>query len=141
MDNAQLDNAIAAFLAGSPFAVVGASASREKYGNRVLRCYWQAGRTAYPVNPAATLIEGAVCYPSLSDLPEPPHGVSIITPPQVSAKVVDEALALGVKHLWFQPGSEHDGAIEKARAGGVNVIGHGPCVLVVLGYRASSLPL
>jgi uncharacterized protein len=135
MDNTQTDHAISAFLAGTPFAVVGASASREKYGNRVLRCYWQAGRTAYPVNPAATLIEGATCYPSLTDLPERPHGVSIVTPPAVSARLVDEALTLGVKNLWFQPGSEHDGAIDKARAAGVNVVAHGPCLLVALKWR------
>jgi predicted CoA-binding protein len=95
----------------------------------------QSGRTVYPVNPTATLLEGATCYPSLAALPELPHGVSIVTPPQVSAKAVDDALELGVKHLWFQPGSEHDAAIEKAKAAGVNVIAHGPCLLVALAWR------
>ncbi len=135
MDNSRTDNAISTFLNGSPFAVVGASASREKYGNQVLRCYWQAGRTAYPVNPGATSVEGATCYPTLGALPEVPHAVSIITPPSVSAKVVDEAIGLGIRHLWFQPGAEHDGAIEKARAAGISVIAHGPCILVVLKWR------
>lgn len=135
MDSAAHDTAISAFLAGTPFAVVGASPSREKYGNRVLRCYWQAGRVAYPVNPSAAEVEGATCYPNLSALTERPHGVSIITPPAVSAKVVDEALALGIEHLWFQPGAAHDEAIDKARKAGANVLAHGPCVLVVLRWR------
>jgi uncharacterized protein len=130
-----IERDISAFLSGSPFAVVGASASREKYGNRVLRCYWRAGLTAYAVNPTATTIEGAACYPNLTELPEKPHGVSVITPPRVSEAVVDEALALGVKFLWFQPGAEHDGAIAKARAAGCTVIAHGPCLLVVLKWR------
>jgi uncharacterized protein len=124
---------IGAFLQGSPFAVVGASVSREKYGNIVLRRYWQAGRTAYPVNPSATLVEGVRCYPDLQSLPESVHGVSIVTPPSVSAAVVDEALKLGIQYLWFQPGAEHDAAIDKARSAGVHVIAHGPCVLVVFG--------
>ena len=34
---------IAAFLDGSPFAVVGASREREKYGNKALRAYLQRG--------------------------------------------------------------------------------------------------
>ena len=135
MDTATTDNAITTFLAGTPFGVVGASSSREKYGNRVLRCYWQAERTAYPVNPWATEVEGATCYPSLSALPELPHGVSLITPPSVSAKAVDEALALGIRHFWFQPGAEHESAIQKARAAGANVIAYGPCLLVVLRWR------
>ncbi len=130
-----IDRDIGAFLSGAPFAVVGASTSREKYGNRVLRCYWRAGRAAYPVNPTATVIEGAACYANLAALPEKPHGVSLITPPRVSEAVVDEALALGVKFLWFQPGAEHDGAIAKARDAGCTVIAHGPCLLVVLKWR------
>jgi uncharacterized protein len=127
-----VDRDIAAFLAGSPFAVAGASTSREKYGNKVLRRYWHAGRTAYPINPNVTSIEGAPCYPNLGAVPERVHAVSIVTPPQVSAAVVDEALGLGIQYLWFQPGAENDVAIAKARAAGVHVIAHGPCVLVLL---------
>lgn len=133
--DAGLDTRIDKFLEGSPFAVVGASASREKYGNQVLRCYWHAGRVAFPVNPTAATIEGAPCYPSLSALPQRPHAVSLITPPAVSERVIDEALSLGLKHFWFQPGSEHEGAITKAQTAGCNVIAHGPCLLVVLGWR------
>ena len=54
----QPDGDIDAFLSGSPFAVVGASTNRDKYGNKVLRCYQQAGRSVVPVNPRATEIEG-----------------------------------------------------------------------------------
>lgn len=129
----EVDRSINAFLAGTPFAVVGASNSREKYGNIVLRRYWQAGRTAYPVNPSATVVEGQPCYPNLAALPSKVHGVSIVTPPAVSASIVDQALQLGIQYLWFQPGAEHEGAIAKAREAGVHVIAHGPCVLVVLG--------
>lgn len=136
-DDARQEADIRAFLAGSPFAVAGASASREKYGNIVLRRYWQAKRVAYPINPTASRIEEVTCYPSLRSLPEPVHAVSIVTPPAVSANIVDEALELGIKYLWFQPGAEHEGAIEKARAAGAVVMAHGPCVLVVLGRLQS----
>ncbi len=46
-------SAIEAFLEGSAFAVVGASADRSKYGNKRLRCYLQHGRQAVPVNPGS----------------------------------------------------------------------------------------
>ncbi|MDD2854982.1 MAG: CoA-binding protein, partial [Desulfuromonadaceae bacterium] len=38
------------FLDSPAFGVVGASANRDKYGNKVLRCYLQKGRIAIPVN-------------------------------------------------------------------------------------------
>lgn len=132
-----VDQDIAAFLAGSPFAVAGASQARHKYGNQVLRSYWQHGRKAYPVNPERHRIEGAVCYPTLADIPEPVHGVSFVTRPEVSAQIVDQALALGIRHFWFQPGAEDAGAIARARSAGAVVIGYGPCLLVVLRYHAA----
>ena len=91
--NSNLDEQIAAFLAGDSFAVVGASRNRAKYGNKVLRSYRQAGRRVYPVNPHAREVEGQVCYPDLASLPEPVHGVSIITPPAVTERIVEQASA------------------------------------------------
>src|SRR5262245_41033175 len=120
------------FLAGNRFAVVGASRDREKYGNKVLRCYLQNSIDTVPINPGGGEIEGLPSYPDLASLPEPVDGVSIITPPKVTEKVVDQALALGIKQIWMQPGAESDAAIEKAEAAGANVIAGGPCLLVAL---------
>lgn len=119
------------------YAVVGASTNREKYGNKVVRAYQQAGMTPVPVNPRAETIEGEKAYASLTDIPglELLRGVSIITPPKITAQVIDEAIGLGIQRLWLQPGAEHAEAIARAEAAGLSVIAHGPCVLVVLGYR------
>jgi predicted CoA-binding protein len=125
---------IAAFLAATSFAVVGASTDRSKYGNKVLRCYQQNGRTVYPVNPKAPEVEGLRAYPSLAALPAPVPAISIITPPAATEQVVREARAAGVKHVWMQPGAESDEAIRTAEAQGINVIAGGPCLLVVMGY-------
>src|SRR5512137_189532 len=126
---------IEAFLASRSFAVVGASADRSKYGNKVLRCYQQHGRKAYPVNPKAPEVEGVRAYPSLAALPEPVSAISVITSPAATELVVREAHAAGVKHVWMQPGAESHEAIRAAEALGMNVIAGGPCLLVVLGYR------
>jgi predicted CoA-binding protein len=123
------------FLAGPSFAVVGASRDRAKYGNKVLRCYLQNGRTAWPVNPREAEIEGRPCAPDLASLPEPVHGVSVITPPEVTERIVEEAAAAGVARLWLQPGAESRAALERAARLGLAVIAGGPCLLVVLGYR------
>ncbi|MBL0928449.1 MAG: CoA-binding protein [Phycisphaerales bacterium] len=126
---------IEAFLAGSPFAVVGASRDRAKYGNKVLRCYLQHGRAVFPVNPGGGEIEGLTAYPGLALLPERPHGVSIITPPAVTERIVEEAAGLGIRRLWMQPGAESPAAVQRARALGIEVIAGDACLLVVLGYR------
>lgn len=130
-----LDSKIDAFLAADSVAVVGASDDRHKYGHKVFVCYKQHDRKAYPVNPNAATVLGEQCYPDLLSLPEKVDSVSIITPPAVTKKVVDDAIQAGVKHLWMQPGAENHDAIAKAEAAGLKVIHGGACVLVVLGYR------
>ncbi len=123
------------FLKEGPWAVAGASADRDKYGNKVLRCYQQHGMKVYPLNPREAQVEGLRAYRSLADLPEKVVGLSLITPPPVSEEVVREAIAAGVRRLWFQPGAESESAIAQAEAAGLEVIAWGPCILVVAGYR------
>jgi len=135
MQPSDLQSRIDAFLAGTPFAVVGASTDRSKYGNKVLRCYMQNGRVAFPVNPMMTEVEGLKAYSSLRSVPEAVHGISIITPPPVTERVIEEAGELGIKHVWMQPGAESAKAITRAEELGMSVIAGGACILVVLGYR------
>ncbi len=123
------------FLRGAPHAVVGASIDRAKYGNKVLRCYLQHGRPVHVVHPSEREIEGVACVASIPDLPKGIHGVSIITPPPVTERVVGAALEHGIRRFWMQPGAESAKAVELARAGGASVIFGGPCLLVSLGYR------
>lgn len=126
---------IKAFLAGSRFAVVGASANRDKYGNKVLRVYQQNQLEVVPVNPAGGEIEGLAAYTDLPSIPGTIDGVSIITPPKVTEQVVAQALSLGIKNIWMQPGAESTEAIELAEAAGANVIAGGPCILVSLRFH------
>lgn len=123
-----------AFLDGSPFAVVGASTNRAKYGNKILRCYQQAKRDAIPVNPRADEIEGEPCFPSLSAIPRPVHGVSVITPSKISEQIVVECAELGIKHIWMQPGAESQRCIDLAAEHGLSLIPGTACLLVVLGF-------
>lgn len=124
------------FLAAGPWAVVGATSERSKYGNKVLRCYLQKGRApVYPINPRASEIEGVTAYPSLSATPEPVRAVSIITPPKITEAVLTEAARLGITHLWLQPGAENEAVLARAAELGLEPIAGGPCLLVVLGYR------
>jgi predicted CoA-binding protein len=127
---------IEAFVEAGPFAVAGASTNRDKYGNKVLRCFQQNSKAPlYPLNPRADEIEGLPCYPNLEALPSVPRSLSIITPPKITRQVVQEAIAAGVQYLWMQPGAEDDEAIAAAEQAGLGVIAHGACLLVVLGYR------
>lgn len=123
------------FLASTAFGVVGASANRHKFGNKVLRCYLQHGKKAVPVNPNEAEIEGIPCAATISDLPADAESISMITPPDVTLKLVPLAVAKGIRNIWMQPGAEHPDAVALCREKGINVIADGSCVLVVMGYH------
>lgn len=123
------------FLASPAFGVVGASANRHKFGNKVLRCYQQHGKNVTPVNPNEADIEGIPCAATIDDLPPDALSISMITPPAVTAQLVPLAIAKGIKNIWMQPGAEHPDAVALCRAQGINVIADGSCLLVVMGYH------
>jgi uncharacterized protein len=130
-----IEEQIQQFLASPAFGVVGASTNRDKYGNKVLRCFQQSGKKAIPVNPNEPEIEGVPCAATISDLPPDARSISMITPPAVTAKLVPLAIEKGIMNIWMQPGAEHPDAVALCREKGVNVIADGSCVLVVLGYH------
>lgn len=126
---------IADFLSAGPYAVAGVSKDRAKYGNKVLRSYLQTGREVFGIHPRETEVEGVACYPNLSALPKLPRGLSIVTPGEVTERLVEEAARLGVARLWMQPGAESPKALARARELGLSVIAEGPCLLVALRFR------
>ena len=130
-----MNDRIDAFLASTRFAVVGASTNRSKYGNKCLRCYQQNGRDVVPVHPRETEVEGLPVAASLTEIDPPPEAISVITPPAVSLRVVEEAARLGIRHVWLQPGAEDAAVIRRAEELGIDLIAGGPCLLVVLGFR------
>lgn len=126
-----MDNA-AKFLRANSFAVAGASRDPSKYGSKVFAALVNSGRAVYPINPSAREISGNTAYPSLAAIPSVPAAVSIVTPPEITRVVIEEAISLGVQHIWMQPGAEHREASGLARQTGVNVIDDGSCILVLL---------
>ncbi len=114
----------------STVAIVGASRNPNKWGYKVFKILLEKypDLKAYPVNPNADAILGVKAFPNLKSLPEKPDMVITVVPPKITEKVVVEAVDLGVKLIWMQPGSESDKAIRYAQDHGVRVL-HGVCFI------------
>jgi len=103
-------------------AVIGASNDRSKYGNKAVRAYLLNGFRVYPVNPKEKTIEGLDVYKSILDIQEEVDRASLYVPPKVGLKVIEEIAEKGVKELYFNPGTESDELVAKARKLGLNPI-------------------
>ena len=76
----------------------------------------------YPVNPMYDEILGLRSYPSLADLPVVPDIVDVFRRRDELPNVVDEAIAVGAKVVWFQLGIRNDEAAKILEAAGITVI-------------------
>jgi predicted CoA-binding protein len=123
-------SSIQRFFGSNGFAVAGASNDPRKYGHRVFAALLGAGFRPIPVNPGASAILGIPSFERLTALPWHVEAVSIVTPPTITERIVEEAIAAGALRLWIQPGAESAKAIDRALAAGLDVIAGGPCLLV-----------
>ena len=87
-------------------ALIGASNDRNKYGYKIYRDLRNKGYNVTPINPKEEKIEGDRAYASIEEMKELPDIANFVVPPPVAIKIAQNITNLGIKHLWFQPGSE-----------------------------------
>ena len=109
--------------------VVGVSSNPEKYGNRIFRDMVKAGWHVWGVNRNGGEVAGRTLYKTLAEVPEKVDLVVTVVPPAATEEVVDQVHALEIPEIWMQPGSESDGAVEKAKNYGMKVTSQA-CIMV-----------
>ena len=100
------------FLKQKSFAVAGSFRNESKYAYRILTTLKDKGYEVYPVNPSLREVDGLTCYPSVKDIPDSVDVVDIVTPPQITEKIVRECKEKGISKVWIQPGAESKTVIE-----------------------------
>jgi uncharacterized protein len=100
-------------------AVIGASNDRRKFGNQAVRAFVRLGYEVYPVNPHEQEVEGLKAWRSVGGIPGRLDMVTFYVPPHVGIGLLDEVAAAGPGEVWFNPGSEDDRLVARARALGL----------------------
>lgn len=103
-------------------ALVGMSANPLRASNFVGTYLVRTPYRIYGVNPAYEEVLGVPCLPTLADLPEVPDVVDVFRRRDDLPGVVDEAIAVGARVVWFQMGLRHDEAARRAMDAGMRVV-------------------
>jgi alkanesulfonate monooxygenase SsuD/methylene tetrahydromethanopterin reductase-like flavin-dependent oxidoreductase (luciferase family) len=103
-------------------AVVGASASEEKPAHEIPRYLQSQGYKILPVNPRGGEIFGEPVYQSLRDIEVQVDVVDVFRPPAEAEAVARDAIAIGARAVWFQPGTQTDEAIRLTSGAGLTVV-------------------
>jgi uncharacterized protein len=103
-------------------AVVGLSDNPARESNQVAAYMKDNGYRIVPVNPAVSEVMGEKSYPDLPSIPFPVDIVDIFRKVEFIPGIVDEAIEVGAKAVWMQPGLAHNVSAAKARTAGLKVV-------------------
>ena len=103
-------------------AVVGASGSRAKFGNKALRAFRAEGYRVLAINPNETEVEGVKTYASVLDVPGPIDMATVYVQPDVTLRLLDEFQRKGIAEIWVNPGAEDAAVMAEARRRKMNVL-------------------
>jgi predicted CoA-binding protein len=115
--------------ANDVIAVIGVSTDPNKYGHRVFLDLLKKGYNVYAVHPAGGEIAGHHRYINLSALPQKPDLVVTAVKPEITYKIIQECVQLGIKKFWMQPGSESHAAIDLCRHQNIRFLS-GICIII-----------
>ncbi|MEK6985834.1 MAG: CoA-binding protein [Candidatus Thermoplasmatota archaeon] len=119
------DNALRALLARKPrIAMVGASDNPARDSNRVFAYLQKHGYNVLPVNPVAPVVLGVASVPDLPAAANlgPVDMVDVFRASDQVMPIVEQAIAVKAKSIWFQLGVVNEPAIQKALAAGLDVV-------------------
>ena len=123
------------FLALSRIAVVGVSRKEADFSRALWKEFRKRGYDLVPVNSNATEIDGLPAFPELRAVTPVPAGVLLMLPAKQVFETVRQAIAIGVKSVWFYraggAGAVDPAAVTLAREAGVDVIA-GECPFMFL---------
>ena len=114
-------------------AVVGVSNKTHHYGHMAFTELKEAGHTVFGVHPKIETIDGEKIYPSVRDIPEPVHTITLYISGKVSNKIADELLRKAPKRMIFNPGAENPELEAKAKEKGIHALQ--ACTLTLLHTR------
>jgi uncharacterized protein len=103
-------------------AVIGASRSRSKFGNKALRAFEKQGYTVIPINPNVPEVEGHRTYASVTDVPGKIDMATVYVPAHVGLRAIEDLATKGVGEVWLNPGADDDEVVARARELGLQTI-------------------
>lgn len=104
------------------WAVLGNVHDHSKYAYKIYKFLKNKGYEVYALDPTGLDVDDDKAYISLEELPSKIEALNVVINPRVSKKYIDEALNMGIDHIWFQPGAMNEEAYIMAKETGASVV-------------------
>ena len=124
-----MQNLVKEILNQENYAVAGSFRNESKVAWRILGTLGERGRKVYALNPKIDKVGAIQCYRTVKDIPFRVDVVVIVTPPQVTLKIVKDCKDININYIWIQPGAESEEVIKCCKMNNIKVI-YGMCIIL-----------
>ncbi|MDH6221383.1 CoA-binding protein [Streptomyces pseudovenezuelae] len=107
---------------GDTWAIVGLSSNQQRAAYSVAGVLQRFGKRIVPVHPKAETVHGEKGYASLEEIPFEVDVVDVFVNSDLAGAVAGEAVTIGAKGVWFQLGVIDEGAYDRTRAAGLEMV-------------------
>ena len=107
---------------GDTWAIVGLSSNQQRAAYGVAGVLQRFGKRIVPVHPKAETVHGEKGYASLEEIPFEVDVVDVFVNSDLAGAVAGEAVTIGAKGVWFQLGVIDEGAYDRTRAAGLEMV-------------------
>ena len=119
------------FLAQRRIAMIGVSRNPKDFSRLLFREMTKRGYDMAPVNPAASDVEGRMCFASVKDVRPVPDAALLMTSASATEQAVRDCIAAGIRRVWMYraagQGAVNAEAVAFCKINGVELIeGHCP---------------
>lgn len=104
------------------WAIVGLSNNSERAAYGVAKLLKEKGHTIIPVHPSAETVHGEKGYASLSEIPQKIDVVDFFLNAKAAVPMMDQALEMGIRGIWFQLDVIDEDAFERATSQGATMV-------------------
>lgn len=117
------------FFNSPAIAVIGASATKGRFGYTLFNTLKSNGYNVVPVNPKYSEIDGVKCYPNVDSLPNNVMSALIVINSKGTLEILNQVIQKGIEKVWIQQHSESKEAIKLAEKFNLSLI-YGLCAFM-----------
>lgn len=110
--------------------IIGASNKPERYSYKAKKMLSDHGHLSFLIHPSLSEIEGQKVYPSLEDIDEKIHTITMYVKPEISSNLYEQIIKMKPSRVIFNPGSENINLAKKLKDAGIECTE--ACTLVLL---------
>ncbi len=112
-------------------AVVGVSRNQKGFGFTAVQSLKNSGCNVYAVNKNSIAGDSTDLFPKLSAIPVALDAIITTVPPAETINVLNDAISLGIKKVWLQPGSDSKEVKDFCETNNLQFVS-GECIIMCL---------